>query len=186
MLKNTLLLAALLSIMLSSCKVYFTQELREQVEKQGISLQDIQFYNSRKIIMQRIERTNTIIEDTTKLRQSETIELERIKIKRNRPCVSKFSDSTTIQVMFDPNSESTLRFVRTNTTDKYARYKIGAIRWEGEVGVIPYDSTIYYLQPRNYFFQPRSKDASLKVKKRFLRKWKIKLRKLKGVKVPKK
>lgn len=182
MLKKLTFTFLVLLFLFPSCKVHFTQELRLQLEGQKVNIEDVQFYNSRTIILQRIERTNSIVEDTAKLRQTQEILLERIKIKRNRPCVCSSKTDNSIEVRFNANSDSTITFVLADTT-KTARYKIGALRWDNEVGVIPYDSVLFYLQPRNYFFQPRSKDAALKVKKRFLNKWKIRVRKLKGVKV---
>jgi len=175
----------LLLFVFPSCKVLFTQELRLQLEGQQVAIENIQFYNSHKIILQRTESTSTLVQDSIKLKETREILLERIKIKKNRPCICTETKDNSLNVRFDPQSESTLTFVLTDTLDQQAIYRIGALRWENEVGVIPYDSTIYYLQPRNYFFQPRSKDAALKVKKRFLNKWEIKNQKLKGVKVGK-
>ena len=181
--KKILILFVIL-ITFSSCKIIFTQELREQVEEQKIDVEQIQFYTSHTIILQRVAASSIIIEDTAKLKQTKQIEIDRIKIRRNTPgmCIKKFD--TELEVIFEQKDSCSLKFVLSDTSDVYSgRYKIGALRWENEVGVIPYDGRIYYLQPRNYFFQPKCKESSLKVQRRFLYKWKIQNRRLKGVKV---
>jgi len=179
---NILLLLSAV-FLFSSCKVIFTQKLRLQAEEQKINIEDIQFYTSKKIILQRLVSSSTVVEDTAKLQQTKTIELDRIKIKRNTPGVCVKKDDGTMEMIFEPDANTTLKFVLTDTVDPGARYKIGALRWDNGIGVVPYDSTIYYLQPRNYFFQPNSKETALKVKRRFLYKWKVRMRKLKGVKI---
>lgn len=184
--KIKILAAFIFVLLLSSCKVHFTQELRLQLEEQGVSVEDIQFYNSRTIILQRIEREEVIIRDTAKLKETRETLLERIRIRRNRPCVCTKQSDNTLDVRFNPESDATLKFVLYDTVPEVATYKIGATSWENDVGVIPYDSYTYYLQPRNFFFQPRCNEAALKVKKRYLNKWKIRLKKYKGVKIDEK
>ena len=181
--RKILILFAIL-ITFSSCKIIFTQELREQVEEQKIDVEQIQFYTSHTIILQRVASSSIIIEDTAKLRQTQQIEIDRIKIRRNTPgmCINKFNEE--LELVFEQKDSCSLKFVLSDTSDIYSgKYKIGALRWENEVGVIPYDNEIYYLQPQNNFFQPKCKESSLKVKRRFLYKWNIQNRRLKGVKV---
>ena len=182
-----MLILLLITFFFSSCKIIFTQELREQVESQKIDIKQIQFYTSRTIILQRVVSSSIVVEDTAKLKQIRQIELERIKIRKNTPgvCIETFDNE--LEIIFEQKDNSSLKFVLSDTSaNKAARYKIGAVRWEEEVGVVPYNNNTYYLQPRNNFFQPRCNEAALKVKRRFLNKWKIKLRRLKGVRVDEK
>ena len=185
--KQFLLILLLITLSFSSCKIIFTQGLREQVESQKIDVKHIQFYTSRTIILQRVVSSSIVVEDTAKLKQTKQIELERIKICRNTPgvCIETFDNE--LEVIFELKDSSSLKFVLSDTSsNKLARYKIGAIRWEDKVGVIPYYNETYYLQPRNNFFQPRCNEAALKVKRCFMYKLKIKMRRLKGVRVDEK
>ena len=179
------LLTLLILFSFTSCKVMFTQAIRDQVEEYEIDVSQIQFYTSRTIILQRVVTSTVTVEDTAKLKQIRQIELERIKICRNTPCVCIDTTETGLHVIFEQADSSSLEFVLTDIEDKSALYKIGALRWNGEIGIVPYNNNNYELRPRKHFFQPNSKEAALKVKRRFLYKWKVKLRRLKGVKLNK-
>lgn len=182
--KKILPLIAIL-LLLSSCKIFFTHKLRKQLDEQEIPLEKIQFYTSKKIILQRIESEKTVIEDSSNLKQTSVTTIERIKIKRNTPgvCVNKFDKE--LEIKFEEGDSCTLKFVLVDTLNIHARYKIGALKWENEVGMVPYDGKIYYIKPRTFFFQPKSHEAALKVKKKFLHKLKVNRRKVKGVKLEK-
>lgn len=177
------IIISLIFFVLPACKVFFTEDLRMQVEAQKIKLENIQYYTSKKIILQRISSSETVMEDTAKLKQTRQIELDRIKIKRNTKGVCVKNTEKTMEMIFEKNTKSTLKFVLSDTADVKSRFKIGALSWKNGIGEIAYDSTIYYLQAKNYFFQPNCKESSLKVKRRFMYKLKITKRKLKGVKV---
>jgi len=168
---------------LPACKVFFTNELKLQVEEQKIKLENIQFYTSKKIILQRISSSESVMEDTAKLRETRQITLDRIKIKRNTKGICVGNTGETMEMIFEKNAKSTLKFALSDTADADSRFKIGALNWKNGIGEIVYDSTTYYLQAKNYFFQPNCKESCLKVKRRFMYKLDINKRKLKGVKV---
>jgi len=183
--KRILLLLIFFILISTSCKIHFTHKLRLQVDKQDIPLSNIQFYTSKKIILQRIASENTVIEDSASLKQTTQTIVERIKIKRNTPgiCISSFEKE--VEIKFEEKDSCTIKFVLSDTTSLQGRYKIGALSWENEVGQIPYDGKIYFTRPRVFFFQPKSHEASLKVKKKFLHKLKVEKRKVKGIKINK-
>ena len=181
--KRLYLILILIVFMLSGCKVFFTKELKLQVEEQKIKLENIQFYTSKKIILQRISSSESVIEDTAKLKETRQITLDRIKIKRNTKTVCSVNAGSTMEMIFEKGTKSTLFFALSDTADIDSRFKISALNWKNGIGEIVYDSTTYYLQAKNYFFQPNCKESCLKVKRRFMYKLDINKRKLKGVKV---
>ncbi len=182
--KTNKLILLLLIILIPSCKVYFTQKLRLQVEEQKIELKNIQFYTSHAIVLQRILTDSTVIIDTAKLDEIRKVELRRIRIRRNTPCVCKVdSINNIIEVIFKKDDSSTFKFCLTDTTDFDSKYKIGAFSWENDIGSIIYNDTLYFLQEKQYFFQPDCKESSLKVKRRFRYEFSRKFSKLKGLKV---
>jgi len=182
--KKKLILIFTILLFITSCKVYFTPSLRHQVESQGIELEDIQFYNSRPIVLKRLLTDSVIIIDTSNLKQLRNLEYRKIKIKRNTPCICTKSSEGVIEVIFSPEDSSTFKFVLTDTSVVKPRYKIGAFEWDDEgVGSIAYNDTVFFLKKRKYFFQPNYKESSLKVKRRFKYKFSRRTTKLKGVKI---
>ena len=178
-----IILPVLLLMLFSSCKIYFTQELRQQLEEQKIDLDRIQFYTSKKIVLQRIITTQQVSEDTAKLIQVKETVIERIKIKRNLKgvCINGFDSE--LEIKFEPQDSCSLKFVRVDSSSVKSIYKIGAMSWVNNVGQVPYEGKVFYIRPRRNFFQPRSNDAALKVKRKFLHKVKVNRRKAKGIKV---
>ncbi len=179
-----ILVILIIVVFLSSCKIYFPNKLRKQLDEQSIELEKIQFYTSKKIILQRVTKESIVTTDTTNLKQVEETVIERIKIKRNAPGICVNAYATEIEIKFEDKDSCSLKFVLNDTTDN-ALYKIGALQWENGVGLVPYDGAMFYIKPRVLFFQPRSNEATLKVKRSFLKKWTIKNRKVKGLKIEK-
>jgi len=182
--KKILILIFTILLFATSCKVYFTPSLRHQVEGQGIELEDIQFYNSRSIVLWRLLTDSVIIIDTSNLKQLRNLEYRKIKIRRNTPCICKKSSENLIEVIFSQDDSSTFKFALTDTSIVKPRYKIGAFEWDEEnVGSIVYNDTVFFLKKRRWFFQPNYKESSLKVKRRIKYKYSRKTTKLKGVKI---
>lgn len=183
--KNIVIFIITLLFLISSCKVYFTDELRKHVETQGVDISDIQFYNSHTIILQKQLTDTVLITDTSKLKEVRMLKYRRIKIKRNTPCVCKVQNDKVIEVIFKQDDSSTFKFVLDNA-EKKPRYKIGATGWvDGKQGKIVYNDTLYYLKDKRWFFQANPKESSLKVKRRVRYKFSKKLTKLKGVEIKK-
>lgn len=170
------LLIICLSFVLSSCKVIFTQDIKNQIEEQSIDISDIQFYNSKKIILQRVDTSIISKEKSSKIQTEENIVLEKLIIKKNRPAIC---DSVTFEglfIRFETGAENYLVFVSEDTTKEKSRYVIGAQYWTGELGMTPYGGQKYYIQPK-------SVDSYLKIKKKFVKNFLINKRKVKGLKV---
>ena len=168
---------------MSSCKVYFTQQLREEVVEQEIPLESIQYCVSRKIKLQRIESTSTVVNDTTKLDRTKEIVVDLVKIKRNTPGVVVNQFDSELEVAFENCEGCSLKFVRTERNADEV-YQVGAIEWVNNVGQVDYNNNIYYIRPRNVLFRKIANNSALKVRNKYLYKFKFNKRKAKGRKVP--
>ncbi|PKP52214.1 MAG: hypothetical protein CVT92_10090 [Bacteroidetes bacterium HGW-Bacteroidetes-1] len=141
--------------------LFFTQGIRENVESYNIDLKDIQFYTSRKIILERnltYEETNV---SSGKVRFENGQYIERIIIKKNTQGVCKEYNTESIDVAFEQGENRDLTFVH-NAKDQY---QVSAIEWEKKFGRIDYDTTTYYISPGG-------EKAKLKIKKEDIYKFK--------------
>ena len=141
-------LLALLSVgLLSACAarkaVYFTQPIRQNVESYDIIVDQIQFYNSHKIVLYR----NLSYEQTKvasgKIRFENGEFIERIIIKKNTPGLCETFDDNMIDVSFEQGENRQLKFVR----DSQDKYRISALEWKNKEGKINYDTTFFYIAP---------------------------------------
>ncbi len=164
------------------CKVHFTHELRKELNQQEIPLQSIQYYVSRKIKLQKIASNKEIVNDTAKLNQKREIVIDLVKIKRNTKGVVLRADELELNVAFEECDSCYLRFIANNRNGRHL-YEVGALEWVNNVGQVEYDNQTYFIRPRNVFFRRASNDAALKVKSKYLYKFKLKRRKAKGMKV---
>lgn len=155
---NLILFSILVVLLVSACAskktMYFTQELRKNVESYDIKLEEIQFYNSNKIELER----NLTYEETKvasgKIRFENGQYIERIIIKSKTQGVCELFDENSINVSFEQGDNRQLIFVRNNKD----MYQISAFNWENKYGRISYDTT-------EYFIAPGGQKALLKVKK---------------------
>jgi hypothetical protein len=153
-----LFMAFALMITVSSCAskktILFTQSIREKVESYDLAIEDIQFYNSHKIVLER----NLSYEDTKVASGKISFEngqyVERIIIKKRTPGVCESFDDNAIDVSFEQGENRQLKFV----LNPKQRYQVSALEWENKFGRISYDTT-------NYFILPGGEKAMLKVKK---------------------
>ncbi len=166
----------LLIVLFASCKTYFTEDIRSQVNTHKINIKDIQFYTSRKIILSRLTNTNSdsAKQDSGTINFVQELEFERIVIKRNTPGVCVNAYDSELEIKFEDKDSCSLKFVIND--DPLKTYVIGAQKWENNMGIVPYDG-------KTFFILPRSNNTRLKVKVKFLRKWKINSRVAKGVKI---
>lgn len=154
---NKLLIFSVLTLLLScssSKTLYFSHQLRENVAASDIDLQDIQFYNSQKIVIERQITSEETKVASGKIRFENGQFIERIIIKKNTPGICESFNESVVEVAFEQGDNRALKFVR-NARDKY---QISALEWEGKFGRISYDTTFF-------FIVPGSEKALLKVKK---------------------
>lgn len=139
------LLFVVAMIMLESCNstIYFTQEMRNQLNDNQLKVEDVQFYNSRKLILKR-----NLTYDETKIARGEIKfengqYVEEIIIPKNTPGVAVNSTGKRIDVAFEQGFNRDLKFVINDNN----LYQITALLWEKDYGKVNYDTLVYYLVP---------------------------------------
>lgn len=133
--------------------VYFDQLIRQNVESYDIQMTDIQFYNSKEIILERDLSYEETKVASGKIRFENGRFIERIIIKKETPGVCEGFDNEVIDVAFEPGENKVLKFVR----DAQDKYRVSAIEWKNKYGKVAYDTT-------HYFIVPGGEKAILKVK----------------------
>ncbi|MDA3944768.1 MAG: hypothetical protein PF694_14640 [Bacteroidetes bacterium] len=133
-------------VLFSSCSpktIYFTQEIRNKVEEQGLDLRDVQFYNSHPITLQR-----NLTYEETKL-ASGTINFENgryieiIQIKKETPGICEQVEPKSLDITFEAGDNRRLKFVMNPRKN----YQISALEWRDRLGKVNYDTLTYYIKP---------------------------------------
>ncbi len=151
-----LIISFFLLILFASCSktIYFSQDMRNNLNKNHLNINKIQFYNSRKIILIR----NLSYADTKVARGKIKLEngryVENVIIPKKTPGVAIGEGSNYINVAFEDGVNRFLRFVLNDRNV----YQISAGKWNQGYGKVKYDTLIYYIAPK-------SSKAVLKVKK---------------------
>ncbi|NOY51464.1 MAG: hypothetical protein GXO88_13000 [Chlorobi bacterium] len=146
----------ILVFVLGACNstIYFTQDMRENLNDSRLNVKDVQFYNSRKLVLKR-----NLTYDETKIARGEIKfengqYVEEIIIPKNTPGVAVDYSGRRIDVAFEKGFNRDLKFI-LNDEDLY---QITALSWQDDYGKVKYDTLIYYMEPG-------SDKAVLKVKK---------------------
>lgn len=199
MIKNLLFFVLIITTI--SCKVTFTQRIRNQAENSKIDLSKIQFYNSDKIILKR-----SLSSDEVKVASGQiTIEngkyIEVIRILKNTPGKCAVTANNQLQINFEDGSNRSFLFQNDNilpqkgiyelkpddcklvkketlefTTDKNSMLPIKSGEKMVNECTVTYDNKKYKVQLNSMPY--------LKIKKaKFTRKKQIKRRTAKGIKV---
>ena len=181
------LIAITLSVLFGCApKVYFTSQLRKDIEAANISLTKIQFYNDKEVTLKReLESGQKANVESGKVVFEDGKYIHYIKLKKNTPGICKEVFTDKIAVAFEEGSGRTLTFGENpHNTYSSGFYQIYALEWKeayswtsaSKIGRINYDNKEYYIQPEG-------SNARLKVMKNFLSKIEIETRKMKGLKV---
>lgn len=142
--------------LLGSCSTtkYFTKEMRINLYKNKLNESEVQFYNSKKIVLKR----NLTFKETKlargKIKYQNGQYFEEIIIPKNTPGVMEKNDSHMLSVAFEKGKNRALNFV----LNKNDHYQLSALVWSDGYGRVSYDTLVYYVEPK-------SATAQLKVKK---------------------
>ncbi len=143
----TLIFGLFFILLISSCSktIYFTQDMRNNLIQNYLSIDKIQFYNSRKIILRR----NLSYADTKVARGKIKFEngqyVENIIIPKKTPGVAVSEGRNYINVAFEDGAHRFLRFVLNSENE----YQISASKWEQGYGKVKYDTLFYYIEPKS-------------------------------------
>lgn len=150
------LLVIIISIVFGACNstMYFTQDMRNNLNDNDLNVADVQFYNSKKLILKR-----NLNYDETKIARGEIkLEngqyIEEIIIPKNTPGVAVDYSNNRVDIAFEQGFNRDLKFVLNEEN----LYQITALSWQDDYGRIKYDTLIY-------FMEPGGDEALLKVKK---------------------
>ncbi len=152
--KNLLPLAAV--ILLSSCSInrmYLTVDTKQQIEKAGVDIKQVQFYNSEEIVLARQLNKGELKVAEGKVRIENGQSIEEIIIPANTPGICELNDEKTLKVSFDTGDGKSIPFLVERKGDMATSgsyFKIGAKQWvrtsRGEqVGKVDYQGQIYNL-----------------------------------------
>ncbi len=134
-------------MLISSCSktIYFSQDMRNNLNKNFLSLDKIQFYNSRKIILRRnLSYADTkVARGEIKLLNGQYV--EKIIIPKNTPGVAVSEGGNYISVAFENGAYRFLKFVLNDEN----QYQISANKWSNNYGKVKYDTLVYYIEPRS-------------------------------------
>lgn len=145
--KPSVAIILILFVLISSgCsnKIVFTPQLRTQLEQQRIDLKKVQFYNSEKITMSRIEdRPQELVVNDGELEVTEGRIIEEIVIKKNTPGICSGVNQYHLNIVFEDDRNQFLKFGRKQGSRLGNRYKLYAQSWNEEYGIVSYGDTLY-------------------------------------------
>lgn len=170
--------ALILTLGLSACsgpKSYFTQDIRKKIEINSLSVEQIQFYVDRDVVLKRELTSGNMEVSSGKIKVEDGKFIHVIVLKKGTPGVCVSSSAKAMNVSFELGDNKTLLF-SVPTSGKSVAYQICADEWANNYGKITYDGEIYTLQPAG-------SAAALMIKKSVISRWEVKVRKMKGRKV---
>ncbi|MEI8280652.1 MAG: hypothetical protein WCG87_12910 [Bacteroidota bacterium] len=194
--KKTYLLLLTLTVFLSSCNLYkkvfhtaktpFTSRERKQLESNEISLEMVQFYNDKKIILKRtLDSAGTNIKSgEVQLENGKYINYVTLEKETPGKCVS-FTDST-VSVTFEEGDNTQLVFMRPpNDNLPYALHtNNGEINYQGSKYRLHVNAaSIDNIKSKTKGSKYSSANTGLLIKKNVLYSKKIQKRVMKGQKI---
>ena len=152
--KNLLLLLAV--ALLSSCslnRMYLTVATKQDIEKAGVDIKQVQFYNSEEIVLARQLSKGELKVAEGKVRIENGKSIEEIIIPANTPGICELNDEKTLKVSFDTGDGKSIPFLVERKGDMATSgsyFKIGAKKWERtargqQIGKVDYQGQIYNL-----------------------------------------
>ncbi len=146
--KYYFILLGLMGILLfSSCSknIYFTRNMRMNLNKNKLSVDKVQFYNSKKIeLLRYISSAETKIA-RGEIRYENGRYSEEIIIPKNTPGIVVSEGKKFLNVAFEDGKNRNLKFVLNDKN----QYQISADNWKQNYGRVVYDTLIYYIEPKS-------------------------------------
>lgn len=151
--KLTVLLIAGTTL-LSSCslnRMYLTVATRQQIEKAGVDISQVQFYNSEEIVLARYLSKEEVKVAEGKIRIENGKNVEEIIIPANTPGICEMKDEKTLRISFDTGDGRSIPFLverQGNMVVAGSYFKIGAKEWKStargnRVGSLDYQGKMY-------------------------------------------
>lgn len=161
----------IITFTVSSCSnlIYFTQDIRDDLNVNNLDVEKVQFYNSEKITLKRnLSKEETQLAKGTILLENGEY-YEEIIIPKKTKGVAVIEGSRYLKIAFESGENRNIRF---DMNDE-ALYQISADSWDDNFGCIVYDTT-------TYFIVPKSSNTLLMVNKEYISNYEKKRRVVKG------
>lgn len=133
--------------------MFLTVDTKMQIEKAGIDIKKVQFYNSEEIVLARQLKNEELKVAEGKVRIENGKQIEEIIIPANTPGICELNDEKTLKVSFDTGDDRSVPFLVERQGDVVVAgsyFKIGAKNWTrsnngNKVGQLDYQGKIYTL-----------------------------------------
>lgn len=106
-----------------SCKVVFTEKIRSQIEKNGVSLSKVQFYNSNKIVLKRSLNSEELKVASGKITVENGNYVEIIKINKKTPGKCNKSEKDYLSIIFENGPDRYFIFYNNNLNSDTSIYE---------------------------------------------------------------
>ena len=169
-------LIALVFVACSTPKTYFTAAIRSELSANHQSLNKIQFYNDREIVLRRDVKTGEAKVTDGKVVLENGHNVNIIRLKKNTPGVCVLERNNILGIAFDQSNNNFITFGKTKQAMPNDPYRILANEWINEYGVINYDG-------KQFHIEPAGTEASIMIKSKILRKLNIQQHEMKGRKI---
>ncbi|MCB9185636.1 MAG: hypothetical protein H6601_02695 [Flavobacteriales bacterium] len=145
-----------ITVAFSSCstnRMYFTVSTKQEIEKAGVDMTQVQFYNSEEIILARQVSKEELKVAEGKVRVENGKNIEEIIIKANTPGICELHDEKTLKISFDTGDGKNIPFLVERQNDVVVSgsyFKIGAKEWVRsdrgrKIGKLDYAGQVYNL-----------------------------------------
>lgn len=151
------LLLLLTVVLISACspKIYFTEETKQQLEKNNADLNQIQYYNSEPIVLARQIKKEEVNVVSGKVKMEQGQYIEEVIIKRHTPGVFTETNGQVLFISFEDGSGKVIPFLKIDpkSSNYPAIYQVGSLEWKNKngkkVGIINYDNNKYSIVSGN-------------------------------------
>jgi len=114
----------LLSTTFFSCKVVFTEKIRNQIENNGVDLSKVQFYNSEKIVLKRSLTSEEVKVASGKISVENGKFVEIIKINKKTPGRCNKFDKDHLSISFENGTNRDFIFYNNNVNSDASIYEL--------------------------------------------------------------
>jgi hypothetical protein len=131
-------------LLCASCasKVYFTQDAREKLEKAGVDVTELQFYNDKELLLRRKTNSRELTTEEGVVTKLEGLRVQDLRIRRGTPCRIDSAGPNSYFVRFELGEGQVIRFYK----NQYDHYQIYADRWVAGRGSIKYGEKDYMIE----------------------------------------
>lgn len=167
------------SILVSSCsssKTYFTQAIRDDVDRSQVDISKIQFYADRDIVLKRELDNGEVKVNSGKVSFENGHYVNIITLKKGTPGVCTFRKNGVVGISFESGNDHFLIFGKTKYAQPSDPYRILANDWVNDYGIITYEG-------KTFRIEQKGTEAGIMIKSKWLQKTKVESREMKGRKV---